>query len=381
MTTFANKLWLAFVDNYDPNFRLLICSSPNGEWWSPPVSMHQSTTGNSWPERNLHSPFKGVAICATTVGQVSPAYKVMSVVFAPPGGTASSPSSVSYGAASTASTMSSVSNMFSKSINVDVAVGSKEAGAGLGFSFSRSATQSSSFTTTNSWTNGYTFKGHGTDRIDHSEDWFCLWLNPVFDVVVDPEANLELFLGIDGQEMVTLWLCARWLQEPMRMPEGDASALSKRGITPDDYPHILACNPLLNPNFDPTMDPGRFVLSKTGPALYQPAPDPDGQPPYTTVTCTMSATGTVGSTTVVSYGVSSSTTAGLNDVFSVATKQSFMWTDTSAETDTTTKTQTAAAIIYGPSYGYSGSPSLKVYWDRIYQTFVFAFAEETGTHS
>ena len=79
--------------------------------------------------------------------------------------------------------------------------------------------------------------------------------------------------------------------------------------------------------------------------------------------------------------VSLSTTAGVKDVFSVATKQSFTWTDTSAETDTTTKTQTAAATIYGPSYGYSGTLDLQVYWDRIYQTFVFAFAKETGTHS
>ena len=383
LTTFANKLWLAFVDNNDPTFSLLICSSPNGTRWSPPVSMHQSTTGNSWPERNLHSPFMGVALCATTVGQASPAYKVMSVVYAPPGGTAGNPSSVTYGAASTASTMTSVSDMFSKSVSVDVTIGDKEAGGGGGFSFSRSATQSSSFTSTNSWTSAYTFKGRGTDGVDHSEDWFCLWLNPVFDVVVDPEGNLELFLGTDGPEMVTVWLCAHWLQDPASMPPGDASTLSQRGITQDDYPNILACNPLLDPAFDPTMNPGRFVLSATdiGPPNYQPATYPNGQPPSTGVTCSMSDTGTVGSTTAVSYGVSLSTTAGVKDVFSVATKQSFTWTDTSAETDTTTKTQTAAATIYGPSYGYSGTLDLQVYWDRIYQTFVFAFAKETGTHS
>lgn len=372
LTTFTHKLWLGFVKNYDANFPLLVCWSPNGERWSAPIPMNQSTTGDDWSDRNLASPYKGVAICGTTTGQVSPLYKLLTITYAPPGGTESTPSSVKYGFTNITSTATSIGNTFAQSTSVDVSVGDSTNNLSAGFNSSATDSDSSSFTTTINWADIPTLNGGGTDDVDHSLDSFYLWLNPVFDVSADVTGNLDLYLGGSGEDD-TIWLYAYELQDPSRMAPDNARRLAARGLTSLDYGTILSCNPFLAPDYDPGKppDPGRFVRTPTPSPRYEGRPGPKRD--STDIPCSMTTSSGKGDKISTFYGVSYSASAGLKDVFKVTTKNTFTWTDTTEETDTKTKTLTATATIYEPSYGYTGPTNLVVYMDKIYQTFMFAF--------
>jgi hypothetical protein len=76
------------------------------------------------------------------------------------------------------------------------------------------------------------------------------------------------------------------------------------------------------------------------------------------------------------YGVSISVSASVNLFFSASLKVtgSFEWTNTNSYGTSTGSTQSATATIGGPAFGYSGSTDVLVYWDSIYNSFMFAFA-------
>ncbi|HXW14398.1 MAG TPA: carboxypeptidase-like regulatory domain-containing protein, partial [Terriglobia bacterium] len=62
---------------------------------------------------------------------------------------------------------------------------------------------------------------------------------------------------------------------------------------------------------------------------------------------------------------------------------SMEWTNTSSLGTSTQSLQSASATVGGPAIGFSGPPDVLVYWDTIYNSFMFAFptTQPTATGS
>ena len=79
------------------------------------------------------------------------------------------------------------------------------------------------------------------------------------------------------------------------------------------------------------------------------------------------------------YKVSVSGSAGFSVAFVSAELKasgSWEWTATSTQTATSTATQSATATVGGPAAGYTGSTDILVYWDLLYNCFMFAYPTE-----
>ena len=347
LTAFAYKLWLAYVGN-DPSVQLLACSSPNGQRWSPAVPVHQSTSANEalYAVEGLLTPYMGVGLCGTAEGQVSPLYKVLSVVYAPPGRSSGSISTVTYGSDSATNTTTLVSNSFKQGVSVSVSVADV---ASSDFSFSTTTKHASSFTTVVDWQSNFTASGPAADGIDHGYDQFCLWLNPSFDVTADLAGNLGLRLGTqNGDPVDTQWVYARWLQKPQTMPAGLAKTLAERGLTDADFKNILACNPFTDPKSGPS--PGTLAAryAQVANAPYEPPLTPVDPPNQQGYTFTTSSVNTTDDSAETSYSVGLSVSPGIGDIFQATVAASFEWTDTTEDTSTATSTQNSVGRDHRP---------------------------------
>ena len=56
--------------------------------------------------------------------------------------------------------------------------------------------------------------------------------------------------------------------------------------------------------------------------------------------------------------------------------ESLEWTNTSEQT--LESKQSATVTVGGPGFDYSGPTSVLVYWDTVYNSFMFAFADTSS---
>jgi hypothetical protein len=172
------------------------------------------------------------------------------------------------------------------------------------------------------------------------------------------------------------YVLASWLKQPSLMPPGTAQKLAKAGLTTEDYAQILACNPFSSsPN--PAIDPNRFVLTQQGSGFTYEPPARRGDPVVsTTYTQTSATTNTTTAQTKVQYGVTlkEGVSGILADVLKFKVSGTLEWTNTSTSTQTTGSSQSATVTIGGPSFGYTGPTEVFVYWDTVYSSFMFTFA-------
>ena len=307
-----------------------------------------------------------VTLDVTATGQLIPKYQLLTVVYAPPGTSGGSSSQVMYSNSSTTGTTASIDSSFQAGVDVSASVGDGLAGT----DFTASQTTDNTSSVSISKTSGYTITvpGPGQDGIDHGNDRFVLWLNPLLNVTVSDQVTWEM--GVNGREMIIQWVYASWLQDPSSMPPGVLQALDTAGLDAADYAQILSCNPFVSG--DTAIDPDRFVpLSTTVP--YEPPLSPGDTPANTGITQVSDTTDTDTTQAQVQYGISYSVSPSIVDFLGLNGSQSLQWTYTSTSTQTGDSSQSASTTIYGPAFGYTGPTDVYVYWDTVFSSFMFSF--------
>src|SRR5262249_32978085 len=148
-------------------------------------------------------------------------------------------SSVSYGTTSTTGTSSSVSSSFKAGYQISVDASAFDSGPSATFSTSQERTNTSEIDITKSSSYTINAPGPSQDGIDHDQDRIWLILNPVVELSVTGK-NVAWAVTVAGQNTEIQYVTVGWLKNPSSMPRGVATSLRNAGITPADYPTLLA---------------------------------------------------------------------------------------------------------------------------------------------
>jgi hypothetical protein len=335
-------------------------------------------------------------------GTVQLKYKILTVLYAPPGtngGSSSSQVSYSSGSTTGSTTTSTSSYKSDYSISASIGIGNPDtAGVSLGDSFeiTNTHTQSDALDIKKAVTKTILVGGPAADGIDHDRDEIWLWLEPIVNISVADKAVEWSFA--DVSKGFTQFYYVGWLKNPSTMPPAQLQALQSSGITPQDYAEILKADPfsgcaqLVNARVKTAArrigPPGGLVCSTPLPSApryvflqqwfpYEP-PFAAGDPNTTvqlkfdnslvnTSTSTAEVDLKLGLTASASFG-------GLNPFIraSFKTDDSWTWTDTEAHATATGTTQSVFATVGGPAFGYKGPYNMmELYFDTVYQTFAF----------
>lgn len=346
-------------------------------------------------------------------------YSVLTVVYAPPGTKgATSSSSVSYGSQSTTGTTTTNSRSFKQDYSVTASVtggfgctGDKctwGVGGGVSYEYSKNKTHSDAMDVKKSTSSTLAVNGPSTDGIDHQFDQIWLMLRPTVKVSIADEAIQWTFdNATDQAHNIPQYLYVRWLKDPSLLQQeapGTLRDLQAAGITPEDLADILKSDPLAA-CAGPTTLPVRSLrararaplpLSCVPPAPAEPRfvslrttlpyqPPPQGQTvPVQTYGIDASTLDTHSDTTESSHklGVTAEGSLSFLTVWktSLETKDSWTWTDTNTTATSEGATQKMSLTMGGPAFGYTGPTNMAIYFDTLYQTFVFVpFEIPTGT--
>jgi hypothetical protein len=310
---------------------------------------------------------------ALATGTVRPKFYVLTVLYAPPGtNDGKSVSLVDYSSESATGTKTSTEKSWK--VGVSLTAGKEEGGL-LGFEVSPSGSDSSSLEIKKSTTFDIKVPGPAKDGIDHDHDVFVLMLNPLLNVTVYSGNHLVWTLNVDGPVMNVQYVYAGWLNNHSPMPRGVKAQLDEAGLGASDYQTILSTNPFASGAS--VIDPDRFLPTPQSFAYEPPYSAHDA--PWTE---TLTLENTVTSTSKVEVGYSVSAKASIpiiKDLLNFGTSMEFTNTN-STETSTESK-QSAAVTVGGPAFGYTGPTDVLVYWDTVYNSFTFAFADGSSTRA
>ena len=377
LATFNGRLWLAFTSNNNTQ-SVQVSSSADGTTWSPSVRVGQESTKFApalWAE-------------VLNVGQLRPLYQVLTVVYAPPGTNGGKSSSqVDYGTGSTMGTKTTTSHSFKKEGSVTATCGVKVGPVGVDASFtvSKSVAEIDTASLEIKKSVNYDIKvsGPAKDGIDHDHDLFYLWLNPLLDVTIDSQNNVSWSLAADGPTMDIQYVYAGWLKNPdlfAKQNPGTFARLKECGLTSDDFAQILALDPFASENA--AIDPIRYQRQPQS-FPYEPPYTAADAVPTKTQAVTRTITSTTSHVTQTEYKVSATVSGSYSftDKITGSLKVSggLTWTDTSSTDTTHASSQSATVTIGGPAYGYTGPTDVIVYWDGIFQSFMFAFPDSSPT--
>ncbi|HKE16362.1 MAG TPA: hypothetical protein VKB80_15920 [Kofleriaceae bacterium] len=309
-------------------------------------------------------------------GYAHPRYKILTVVYAPPGRQGGgSQSSVVYGSGSTWGSTSSCTSSFKQGYSATVtATGGflSSSTASLLFSYGRSSADSTATEIKKSASSQISQAGPAVDGIDHDRDEIWLWLNPKLYVSLPNATSIEW--QVDGsQPMDVQFLYVGWLKNPSQIPQFLADHLAALGFTADDYAEILRADPFASGSTE--IDPQRYVsLNTTFP--YEPPFAPGDPGPTLNFNATYSSTTTTGHEVQSEIKAGVTWEGGLSFITLVEAKLKvageWTWTDKTSTTDSSGTTETATVTVGSPSFGYTGPTDIAVYYDVIYKSFVFA---------
>lgn len=314
----------------------------------------------------------------SSTGKVS--YILLTIVYAPPGTNGGkSASSVNYSSGSTIGSSSTISSSFKSSISAGLTFksgsGADANSSTFGVSTSTETKDSSQVDIKKTTTYTISVNGPSTDGISHDEDLYYLWLNPQIVITVDPWNNSTWELGSTSSTMLIQYARGGWLRNPSTMPAGLQQDFTAAGMTTADYATILSANPFANGSA--AIDPNRY-LPTTQSFPYNP-PDTATDPiPLGGYTQTNTVTNTITHEVTHTYGVSAGFDLSIDGI-GLKDDSSLEWTDTQTDVSVNASTQSAAVSVSGPAFGYNGPEDVLVYWDTIYNSFLFAFPTTAAT--
>jgi hypothetical protein len=301
-------------------------------------------------------------------GTARPKFYVLTVLYAPPGTAGASTagtsnSLVDYGSMSSTGTTTTIASSIKEGLSLQFGT-EKE---GLQFNFSDTTTDSSSIAIQKAETFDIKLPGPAADGIDHNRDVFVLLLNPLLTVAEFPGNNVQVAMGVDGPTMNIQYVYAGWLNGLVPMAPGVNQQLDAAGLDPaTDYQQILSTNPFSGGST--VIDSDRFAALPESFAYEPPYSKADA--PWV-ATYTVQNTTTATTTVTVEYTVGATIAVPILKLFNLGASVTFTSTNTTATTDTTT--ETASVTVGGPSFGYTGSTEILVYWDSVYHSFMFAY--------
>jgi hypothetical protein len=382
-----DKLWRVFNDGtqqsqLDGNTtasmpvvgRVQIAEATVGEW-----VYFQGTNNKLW--RYF------VPVQALATGTARPKYYVLTLIYAPPGTNGGkSGSQVEYSSGSTTGTTTSTSSSFKAGADVSASGGLSLFGivdlsTSGDFNYAVTTTDTSSVEITKSQTYDIKVPGPSQDGINHDEDLFVLLLNPLLGVAIYPENNILWNMGLDGQFPNTANVYTGWLKNPSLMAAeaaGVKKQLDAAGLTASDYAQILSLNPFASAGG--AINPVRFLpLGHT--LNYEPPYLPGDTPPPQSYTLQNTVNVTNTESVQTQYGVNVTVSSGIDLLFTASLKVTgtLEWTNTNTYGASNVSQQSAIATIGGPAYGYGGPIDVLLYWDTIYNSFMFAFPSQDPT--
>jgi hypothetical protein len=308
----------------------------------------------------------------SSTGKVS--YILLTIMYAPPGTDGGkSTSAVNYSSGSTTGTSSTISSSFKSSISGGLTFksgsGADADSSTFGVSTSTETKDSSEVDIKKTTTYTIAVNGPAADGISHDEDLYYLWLNPQIIITVDPWNNSTWELASTTPTMTIQYARGGWLRNPSTMPAGLQRDFTAAGMTTADYATILAANPFANGAT--AIDPNRY-LPTTQTFPYDP-PDTAADPvPLGTYNQTNTVTNTITHEVTHTYGVSTGFDLSVDGI-GLKLNSSIEITDTQTNVSVNASTQSATVSVGGPAFGYNGPVDVLVYWDTIFNSFMFAF--------
>ncbi|HET9623163.1 MAG TPA: carboxypeptidase-like regulatory domain-containing protein [Kofleriaceae bacterium] len=364
----------------------VVCQ-PDGVWVSQPLPTPRACDSFLGPNTS-HCTSIGVCLPIPT-GKIHPKYYVLNVVYAPPGnGGGGARSSVTYGNGSSFGTDVKTTSSFKSGVSVTASGGLKWGPFATNLSSQYGYTKQSDnsddlMIKKSSLAVVGPVMGPTTDGINHDADTIWLWLNPVIYANQTAAGGVEWTIlqdGNTGGSMDIQFVAVGWLKNPATMDPNVASRLASYGITSADYPQILAADPFASGTVT-TPDPARYVqLSSTFP--YE-RPGPGGVSPPVSVTLINDTLATHSENTTTSHTVSTTFDAGTPMDFKafwsakISVSGSLTWTNSTNVSKAADRSQSAAFTVTGPSSTYVGPSDLAVYYDMIYNTFLFTPVTDT----
>jgi hypothetical protein len=318
-----------------------------------------------------------------------PKYKVISVIYAPPG----HGSTVRYGQGDGWGTVSSISSSFSKETSLKVGIGNQFTmlNAGLGLGWSQEKTDENSISMEESEGHASTWQNNA-DGIDHDQDIIKIWLNPAVDITstssdqatwtlannpgdpITAQAGADIVFLTVGQLMGRQPIDNDYLKERLQRAWSDGGALTGPGTDTDFFkiaqhdPYYALGNDAPANAFIP--DPERFTLAK-GPTInYGPSNAMTNISSYSVQNQTTNRNQAIFSRTN-----SVAATVGTNPLklFSIAVGHSMTWTDRTTKANSDSKNTSADLNIMQPPPTWKGPTGVAVYTDNLYGTFLFTY--------
>ena len=324
-----------------------------------------------------------------------PKYKVLSIIYAPPG----NGSTVNYSVGSGWGTVSTISHSFSNNVDLVASVGSQatpwSGSIGLGWSQTtvdeKSIAITSMQTVNDHWTNT-------TEGINHDQDIIEIWLNPKADLTFSSPAQATWSLTNNpgdpataqvGADVIYLTVAQLMGRAPISNPYMVAQlqrnwpgggALTGPG-TDTDFFNIAKQDPYFALGGDYaantfTPDPARFTLANCPKINYGPASGSVVQTSgYTAQSQTEDNTKKA---FTESYSVTASVGNNLTGLISLGVADKMTWTNSYLHGDSKTSATSADLLIVQPPPTWQGPTGVVVYTDNLYGTFLFTYCQMNG---
>lgn len=369
LSTIGDAMYVAFLSDNGKN-DVLVCSSTDGTTWSNNVKTNQKSW--SWPALFAQK---------LTTGTLRPRYQVLTVVYAPPGSSGSYKSQVKYASGSTAGTTVSISDAVKTGYEITAKVGDDKAFSGSGaYGSSTTTTNTSTLDVKKSTTTTLTLAGSNKDGINHDSDLVYICLNPLYTITADNWNNVTWAIGVDGTSMIVQYLTVEQLKNPSSIDSTLKAKLDSYGLTDADYAEILKANPMASATDTTTIDTTRYLPTTQSFPYNKPASD--GTQPLTTLDINNTTTTTSTHQVQVQNTVTATFTQGMPNVLHFKEVGQLQWTYTNTYGTSTTTTQTASVTIAGPGKDSQVPYSdVLVYWDTVFNTFMFDFAKDQPAYS
>lgn len=329
-----------------------------------------------------------------------PNYKILSILYDAPGNR----SSDGYTNTITNTLSTSISQTFSNATTISVS--GTVLGNGAGVSFTAGTSTQDSHQVQFSTSNGAGVSlGSVGNSVDHTQDQFFLWLNPM--VIVTPtsttSANYSLGTPLDSngqpQPMDIVNINAVDLQNPSQIPLGVLQPQTRNnvsglpglanicanpapsctsapcGCVTSDFSDILAADPLLSVTLQNTqpdqVDSNRYIFVSS---QVLEGPQCDGCDPVS-VTFTESDSQQTSETltTTQSYSVSVNSSSGfslLGSGLTLKVERKFDWSNSMSRGSANGTSHTATITLGSNSVGCD--ETINIYEDTVYHTFALA---------